>query len=249
MANENEQFDQQVHDALDRIELSEEAQDRMLANLLAARERTQEREAPSSEVPEKGERETKPDDAGAAEAKVIPVAPRRMPWLRWLPLAAVLVMAVVVVRVTSLGGKATNEQAVSVAAEDSASAPEESAKTVGEGSGEAAEDPVATSEMMALDAAADGAAEYESGWPAGLVEVYPRITLEDGTTLTALRDAEFVDEVDSERVGELVAAGTATPFDSAESVPCEVYRLVNEDDAYAVRYEGEQTYWHCTPVE
>ncbi len=243
MANENELFDQQIHDAFDRIELSEEAQERMLANLLAAQERTQVREAPADAEPfEVAEKAAEPH-----EAEVIPVPPRRMPWQRWLPLAAALVLALVVVRVASLGGKASSEQSVGAAAADSAVVQEESAKSLGE-----AEESVTADELaspMVYDAEAEDVAELESTWPVGLVETYPRITLEDGTVLTALRDAQFVDEVDSERVGELVATGTAAPFDATDGVSCEVYRLLNEDDAYAVRYEGEETFWYCTPSE
>ena len=243
MANENELFDQQIHDAFDKVELSEEAQDRMLAILLAAQERTQVREVPADAEPSEAAARV----AEPGEAEVIPVPPRRMPWQRWLPLAAVLVLAIVVVRVTSLGGKAASEQSVGAAAADSAVAPGESAKSLGEAEESATANELAS--PTAYDAEAEDVDELESTWPVGLVETYPRITLEDGTVLTALRDAQFVDEVDSERVGELVATGTATPFDATESVPCEVYRLLNEDDAYAVRYEDEETFWRCTPSE
>lgn len=243
MANENELFDQQIHDAFDRIELSEEAQGRMLANLLAAQERMQAREVPADvEPPVVAEKDSDP-----GEAEVIPVPPRRMPWQRWLPLAAVLVLAVVVVRVTSLGGMASSEQSAGATAADSAIVPGDSAKSMGEAEESATADELAA--PTAYDAEADAIAELEPNWPVGLVETHPRITLEDGTVLTALRDAQFLDEVDSERVGELVATGAATPFDATESVPCEVYRLLNEDDAYAVRYEGEETFWRCVPYE
>ena len=103
-----------------------------------------------------------------------------------------------------------------------------------------------TTEGADLDAGAEEFSAVER-----TVDTCPSIRLEDGTRLTALRDGITIDEVDAERVGELLGKGSAAAFDAPDGeagVPCEVFRLVDETDAYAVRYEGEETFWRCTPL-
>lgn len=164
MADENRQFDQQVHDAFERIELSDDAQERILANLLAAQEtrlsggdqrqgiplEESRKEAVVQEMAERVERFEIPSDADdgkaaeeqadAIEGAVVPFNRRRFGWRMLLPLAAVLAVAVVVVQATNLsgGGKATSEAVVapqSVASSES----KEYADAVAEDAGSADE--------------------------------------------------------------------------------------------------------------
>jgi hypothetical protein len=167
-----------------------------------------------------------------------------------LPLAAVLALVAVVVRVTDLNHGTSRPDTIMATSSEKSSEPEAQATS---------EDAVVADEVNALEMEAPlaegagidagAAAAEEFSVAERMVDVCPRIRLEDGTLLTALRDGISVDEVDAGRVGELLGRGSATAFDAPTSevgVPCEVFRLLDEADAFAVRYEGEETFWRCT---
>ena len=251
MADENRQFDQQVHDAFERIELSDDAQERILANLLAAQEtrlsggdqrqgiplEESRKEAVVQEMAERVERFEIPSDADdgkaaeeqadAIEGTVVPFNRRRFGWRMLLPLAAVLAVAVVVVQATNLsgGGKATSEAVVapqSVASSES----KEYADAVAEDAGSADEaealgvensaQTMGQSDSVELDMAEEAPMAAEEATALTSVDYYPRVTLEDGTRLTALRDGLYTEEVPSDEVGELVGKAVASSFDDPQ---------------------------------
>ena len=164
MADENRQYEQQVHDAFERIELSDDAQERILANLLAAQEtrlsgRDQRqgmplegsrKEAVVQETAERVDRFEIPSDADdgkaaeeqadAIEGAVVPFNRTRFGWRMLLPLAAVLAVAVVVVQATNLlGGRKATSEAVVASQSEASSETKEFADTVVEDVGSADE--------------------------------------------------------------------------------------------------------------
>lgn len=270
MADERKLFDQRIHDAYEAVEPSPEVQERMLANLLAAQgnerrqagaERTQTAPAPAiGTTSRRAQSETSPRPAtsghrrsGGRHTVRKTVAPRRRsPWRVVLPLAAVLALVAVVVRVTGLNHGTSRPDAIIATSSEKSSEPE--AQAVSEDA-VVADEPTVESNALEMEAPLAEGADMDAG-AAGefseterMVDVCPRIRLEDGTLLTALRDGISVDEVDAGRVGELLGRGTAAAFDAPadeSGVSCEVFRLLDEADAFAVRYEGEETFWRCT---
>lgn len=266
MANERELFDQRIHDAYEAVEPSPEAQERMLANLLAAQgdarrragvERTQTAPAPATDATSRrAKTKVSPRPAtsdrrrsgGRHQVKKTVASQRRSPWRVVLPLAAVLALVAVVVRVTDLNHGTSRPDTIMATSSEKSSEPE--AQAVSEDA-VVADGPTVESNALEMEAPlAEGAAGEFSGTER-MVDVCPRIRLEDGTLLTALRDGISVDEVDAGRVGELLGRGTAAAFDAPADeagVSCEVFHLLDEADAYAVRYEGEETFWRCTSL-
>ncbi len=244
MADTDELLDQQVHDAFERIELGGEAQDMMLANLLSA----QSARTGVDDVPSSGDAA----DAGSG-ADVIPFVPRRPRWRALLPVAAVLVAALVVVRIGMMSGLGQS-QAASDAGIGLTAMPSEDKALVEEGATAGASNDMAVGDMDAeeefsaeevmLDAAPEAATERELT----TVDLCPLIELADGRRLSALVDGLYTVEVDAGGVGESVGEATARPFDSDEGVACTVYRLT-DGDGYAVQYDGEDTFWRCDVID
>lgn len=243
MADTDELLDQQIHDAFERIELSEEAQDRMLAKLL---------EAQGERAVAMGEPQPATSQEADSSIDVVPFTPRR-PWHRVvLPLAAVLVAALVVVRIGMGLGAGSSQAASDAGVEFAATASEDKALAEGgvsldttNGSTVDAPDVAeeAVPEALMLDAAPEAAMEE-----LGSVDLCPLITLADGTRLTALVDGLYTVEVDAEEVGDPVGEATARPFDSDEGVACTVYRMAGSD-GFAVQYEGESSFWQCVAID
>lgn len=120
MSDEDKTFDRKIHDAYEGVRLSEDAQDRMLASLLSAQRERREailandgdaaiEAGPSrtATIPHGGAaakptvRDTKADSADKSNARRSQAAPdarRRVPWKVVLPLAAALLVGIVVVR-------------------------------------------------------------------------------------------------------------------------------------------------------
>ena len=248
MSGMHDPFDQRIHDAYDRIELSEDAQDRMLANLMAAQARKQFHEVPSTSTEfESPTQATIATDSRDPRKESDNHKTRKRGGMRtWLPRAAAVVAVLVVVSVVggSLWGGASSPMVASSGANDAKSTEalsedmmvvEESAA---EADGEASPD---ESVGYAADAAASNEAEELQ-----LVDLYPRIVLEDGTQFTTLVDGMYTTEVNASEVGERVGSATASPFDSTDTVACEVYRLLDDPDGYAVRYADQESYWYCS---
>lgn len=224
MAMTDDQLAQQVHDAYEKIELSDDAQDRMLSALLAASD-TKQAEPSAEHNPARR----------TAKGRVIQM-PKRGGLKRWMPIAAALVAALVVVQigVLTMGGGSRETQA------DLASKSEEPMAV------DSFE--VNASDGVALETAAPQEGEAKSDSAASevvgsseapaMVEDYPLIALSDGTELVAR--PEQVDLVDT---GDLLEETTARSVDGERSVACRVYELV--DGGYAVSYESEDTYWLC----
>jgi len=272
MSERDELFDQRIHDAYEQIELSEEAQSRMLANLMAAqalRERENGGQAEQTQAVQPdvvGVPVRKTAGTGPAHFRRVQPAPKRKNWRLILPLAAVLLAAVVVVTLQPWKPKssynkveAAPEKSVTDLTEEMplAEGPaEEKATAADEAEAEASD----TNDFYELDDA-DGAAAEEGAllasesndaggaYTLGLVDEYPLVTLKDGTALTALVDATSTVEVSVDRVGKQVGEAKASSFEGGETVRCTVFSLVDDTAAYAVRYEGEQTYWYCTPLD
>lgn len=248
MSDTNKLFDQHIHDAYERVELSGDAQERMLAALLAAQaERAEAAAKPAERIapvaaPTATQEETEQEaraDGEPAQVELTAVPRRRRVLPAWAALAAALLVATIVVRVSGVMDGWGSGSA------DSAAAPAESAAT-DEGvsyDAESLEDKEnrSISEEMAPQTDAD----VTSAEPTA-VELYPSITLADGTHLTALEDSLYPRELDASQVGDSLGEATATSFDPGKEVTCEVFALVDDSTAFAVRYPGEDTYWRCT---
>lgn len=254
MEERDQLFDQRIHDAYESVSLSDEAQDRMLANLLAA-QATRSAGKPADE----GAPEARVDEPrrASAPAHMKPqlveggtAAPKRRGWRVVLPLAAVLLVAVAIVQVTALRSQEAMMAAPSAAEMEAIS---DGGAAAGSGDVSAkseSADAAPLAEEEAYDMVADNAEEGDLGAKAlQAADWYPRITLGDDTILTTLIDGMDTVEVSADRVGKSVGAAKAQPFDTAETIACEVFELTDEAGAYAVRYEGEQSYWYCVPLE
>lgn len=224
MAMTDDQLAQQVHDAYEKIELSDDAQDRMLAALLAASDAKQ--VEPS--VDHNPARRT-------TKGQVLQM-PKRSGLKRWLPIAAALVAALIVVQigVLTIGGGSGESRA------DMAPKSEESMAV--DSFEENDSDSVAfeTTAPQEEEAKADSAASevVGSSEAPAMAEAYPIIALSDGTELMARPE-----QVDLVETGDMLEETTARSIDGEQSVACRVYELV--DGGYAVSYEDEDAYWLC----
>lgn len=267
MTERDELLDRRVHDAYESIELSDEAQDRMLANLLAAQQRKMEtgspvadgdtlQEPPTSDLVDAGT-QWEPGPAQAPQGKVVRV--------RWIPMA----IAATVIGAVVAGGFAwsilssSSEPTESVmyanetempnlVEEDASSAKDGTSADVPHFSGRDMKD-----EDVAADTAADPTvrerAEYNSPGSDDSqqesVHKYPLITLEDGTKYQVVQNGVIAGEVDAAEVGELVGAAMAADDSYEGTVACKVYRVKNASEVFAVRYDGEESYWYCEPLD
>lgn len=224
MAMTDDQLAQQVHDAYEKIELSDDAQDRMLAALLAASDAKQ--VEPS--VDHNPARRT-------TKGQVLQM-PKRSGLKRWLPIAAALVAALIVVQIGVLtigGGSGESRADMAPKSEESIAADSFDVN---------ASDSVAfeTAAPQEGEAKTDSAASevVDSSEVSVMVGDYPLITLSDGTELVARPE-----QVDLVETGDLLEETTARSVDGEQSVTCRVYVLVG--GGYAVSYEGEDAYWLC----
>lgn len=247
MEAKRDMFDQQIHDAYEQVSLSDEAQERMLAQLLAAQQRSEQPEGADHEARAVAAATTQPR---SAEADVVPFAAHKRKRRSWLPIAASIVVALVVVgsaATIALGPSGAENSNTTLAVS------EKVAESVGSVDAAGAEQEDAVSEESApLDAGSEAATEEtlaaESDYAETLqaVDLYPSITLEDGTRFTALVEGMYTTQIEPDVVGEQVGVGAATPFDAPDSIGCTVYRLTDDPEGFAVRYDGEDTYWYCT---
>lgn len=252
--DEHRMFDQQIHDAFERVTLSDEAQERMLGTLLVAQAARREEPAPAPTVPPA----TAPAPVAFREVPATPAA--RAPRVRrhlpaWLPLAAVAACVFVVVGVVGVVGGVSKQAETSPAVAFEEAASEDAGAAEDKATLDLSEDEAEPDAFVTNDTAAGAAGESLAAMPdevaeeavqLQLVDLYPRITLDDGSTYTALVDGMYTTEVEPEAVGARVGAGQASPFDADDAVPCEVFELTDDADAFVVRYEGEETYWYCT---
>ena len=274
MSEKDMMLDQQVHDAFEGIRMSDEAQDRMLGALLAAQaQRAGEgdirtdapeatvRRAPTQQEDERPAQATRPaqrrSKAAHLKMKVDGTKPARR-WSTWkmvLPLAAVLVVGAVVIRmqmVQSAEFSRANEIMEPTATEKTLSAESATGAMADEAvSDDAAEDMAFEAEEYSAET--EGMVEPlapevigSGGTPGSKAGLYPRIKMADGTLLTALVEGDHAEEVDAARVGTSLGKAQASPFDVDEPIDCEVFSLVDDPDGFAVRFEGEQGYWYCT---
>lgn len=225
MTMTDDQLAQQVHDAYEKIELSDDAQDRMLAALLAA----------SSDTTQTEPRVDRRSSRHATKGQVVQM-PKRHGLRRWLPIAAALVAALIVVQIGVLtigGGSGESRADMAPKSEESIAADSFDVN---------ASDSVAfeTAAPQEGEAKADSAASevVDSSEVSAMVEDCPLITLSDGTELVARPE-----QVDVVETGDLLEETTARSVDGEQSVACRVYELVG--GGYAVSYEGEESYWLC----
>ena len=211
-------FDQQIHDAYERVELSEEASERMLAQLLAAQGQAAERAGADGDA----------QSQEPQQAQVVRLPSKRRGIPVWLPVAAAVLAALVIVRVSGLTSSKNTEYAQTVAVQQEERAEEAVSNDMAEGEALVAEGAVA------LDYAAPS-----------LAELYPLVTLSDGTLLTTCEEGQYPVEVDEADLGASIGAAVASTRDTDERLACEVFELADEPGAYAVRYEGEESYWRC----
>ncbi len=223
MAMTDDQLTQQVHDAYEKIELSDDAQDRMLSALLAASDAKQ------------AEQNTDYDPARRATKGQVMQMPKRSGLKRWLPIAAALVAALIVVQigVLTIGGSSGESRA------DMAPKSEESMVADSFEMNASDSATLETAAPQQEDKADSAASEVvRSSEVPAMVEAYPLITLSDGTELVARPE-----QADLVETGDLLEEATARSADGEQSVTCRVYKLVG--GGYAVSYEDEETYWLC----
>lgn len=228
MTDRDELLDSQVHDAYERIELSDEAQERIATALRAAQGRAAPEEAGEDRAAQGGGR--------VAQDEPLRMGGRRGTWQRWLPLAAAIAAVAILLRV----GLSPSEKLASMDGATDASLSQERTEGLAEAP-EISEDLVDGEDAEAQEP--EGAAGESVGEPSA--ERFPDITLGDGTILTTMAGGG-AQELDPAEVGGLVADATARSADGQESLACEVYELVG-GEGYAVRYGGEQGYWRCGP--
>ncbi len=224
MAMTDDQLAQQVHDSYEKIELSDDAQDRMLAALLAA-----------SDAKQAEQNANRGPSRRTTKGRVTQM-PKRQGLKRWMPIAAVLLAALVVVQVGVLTvGNHSGETRADMA-------PKSEESIVADSFEVNASDGVAfeTAAPQEGEAKADSAAseDVDSSEVSVMVGDYPLITLSDGTELVARPE-----QVDLVETGDLLEETTARSVDGEQSVTCRVYELVG--GGYAVSYEGEEAYWLC----
>lgn len=271
MSDESKTFDQQIHDAYESIELDANAQERMLANLLAAQaERAQEPsdESATPEPPSTTREATTPAAATtrAAEPDAVPslraVGPgqdasrkaepaasprRRNVWKIALPLAAVLLVAVVVIRLQvpvaneaataafpsadKSGGTATDEaymeteeSAAAVDAEATGASPEASAEAT-EGNN------VTSGGNTKTDAGATtnaGATEGQSTVKPDATETFALTGASDTTDGDAATELDYAAESDAGTASEEAKGSTETP--SSSTTPATNYPTITLSD-------------------
>jgi hypothetical protein len=224
MAMTDDQLAQQVHDAYEKIELSDDAQDRMLAALLAA-----------SDAKQAEQNADRGPSTRTTRGQVIQM-PKRSGLKRWMPIAAVLLAALVVVQVGVLTvGNHSGETRADIAPKSEESMAADSFE-VNASDSVAFETAAPQEEEVKADSAASEV--VDSSAVSSTVGDYPFITLSDGTELVARPE-----QVDVVETGDLLEETTARSVDGEQSVACRVYKLV--DGGYAVSYEGEDAYWLC----
>ena len=226
MTREDKLFGRQIHDAYESVELSDEAQDRILANLLAARGARQESQAEVSEE----ERE---------------VEVHRLPWRRgrwaFLPVAAGLVAALAVVQIGTLTFResgSSHAYSIERSKDEESSASESVAYDVAEETDAAADMAASAAPQADEERISSEEAESAESMRVPLPDFYPDVTTRDGLTFTARAE-----QVDASRVKWELGDAVASSPDGQELVACTVYELV--DGGHAVRYDEDDRYWLC----
>ena len=236
---DDERLEQLVRGAFERMEPAPEAQDRMLAAILAHAEDS--------------------EDARREGFKVLETKrPRRRPWLIALPAAACLVIALVVGS-GMLGGGASKGAAdsSSVAAgaydggapESEEAAPEAAAGTDAGG--------VAYSTLVTNDGAkvttegpaeaeADAFAEEEALAEEDAYAPFVSVVLPDGTVLVPVEGAEplFDDDECGTQLGEFVAT-----LPNGDEEPCEVWERAGVEGEWLVRPSSLNGMWRAVAQE
>lgn len=279
MTDSMEQFDRDIYDAYNRIEMDEMTQNRMLNNLLSAQRQHEADEldktavAPQQPYAEDLEKtvvapplKTRANSQAAAArteraAHVAPVAApqrKRPAWQVWLPIAAVVTAALVVVGVRFVGNPMQSANVNSESVEMQSETSEDVAKMTGNSPKVTDSQVSYDAESMAEESPAAGEADsaavtdYVEGTDTAPSEEYSQvpatfsqITLDDGTQLTVLQTEGGPVAVDTNLLGDLVGQGVATsPDGSADSaVSCEIYQIQGDPDSFAACYEG--AYWLC----
>ena len=238
-------FDQQIHDAFEHVTLSDEAAESMLGRLMAAQAQREEQEAAST-APQL----TVIEGGRHRKAEAAPTAPRKGGWWRWLPLAASVAVAFVVLGAVGTG--LFSPKGSTQASTDTlpvAKSTDEQEELLATGT---TEESVSYDTEVQLNATPDEAIEESAAADTAegmyLVDLYPSITLADGSRYTALVEGMYTSQIEDEAVGPLVDVGSATPFDATDEVACTVYELLDDPDGFAVQYDGEDTYWYCTKL-
>lgn len=278
MTDATDQFERDIYNAYDRIEMDEMTQNRMLNNLRSTQRQREAEEldktavAPQQPYVEDLEKtvvapplKTHANSMATAArperaAHVAPVASpqrKRPGWQVWLPIAAVVTAALIVVGVRFVASPMNSATVNSDSMEAKSEASEDAARMT-EASPTATESQVSydaesmADESYAGESDAVAVTDYVEGTDTAPSEEYSRvpatfsqITLDDGTQLTVLQTDGGPVAVDTNLLGDLVGEGVATnpdePTDSA--VSCEIYQIQGDPDTFAACYEG--AYWLC----
>ena len=279
MTDSTDQFERDIYDAYNRIEMDKMTQNRMLNNLLSAQKQHEADEldktavAPQQPYAEDLEKtvvapplKTHTTSRATTErieraAHVAPaVAPQRKrpAWQVWLPIAAVVTAALIVVGMRFVAGPMhqadVNSESVMAQSEASEDAAKMTNATPTATESQVSYDAESMAEESSAAAEADSAAvtDYVEGTDTAPSEEYSQvpatfsqITLDDGTQLTVLQTDGGPVAVDTNLLGDLVGEGVATsPDGSADSsVSCEIYQIQGDPDSFAACYEG--AYWLC----
>ena len=282
MTDSTEQFNQQVHDAYERVEMDEATQNRMLKTLLAAQaqregvEETQLLPKAPADVPATrllpktpaampATQVAQPRRHAASHAQVDAYPRKRPAWKVWLPLAAVVAAALIVVRITtsSMFGAKTDSNATVAQTEMSATAESDAQKVSDVATGTSTSEESYASVAPVSETSAEEADVVEDGSVPD-AEVIPReetsfgfdasnppaATLDDGTSLSLVLNGTEPVAVDAGLVGELVGTGTLSSGPSGDaSYSCEVYQIAGDEASFALvspLTNGE--YWLCSQV-
>ncbi len=248
MDGRDDQLKQQVFDAFGSVSMNEEAQLRILSNLKDRQAQLADErenvEAPKTTALPRAQAASE-CEADAHLAEVVQVPRRKSLALRLLPLAAVLAVAIVVVRMVAMPSPRydiPSESAVAVTEQTKDTA--DSAEGLGV-------DSVAEGEAydVASDEGASLSSEESEPRIMSTVDLYPIVEMDDGTVLSVLIDGLYTQQLDVSQVGNLIGTAVARPSDAGDTVDCKVFRLVDDTEGYAVCYEGEDTYWYCVRVD
>ena len=228
---DDERLEQLVRGAFERMEPAPEAQDRMLAAILAHAENS--------------------EDARREGFKVLETKrPRRRPWLIALPAAACLVIALVVGSGMLGGGAskgAADSSSVAAGAYDGgAPESEEAAPEALEYSTDGATTGTLGLAKEPAEAEADAFAEEEALAEEDAYAPFVSVVLPDGTVLVPVEGAEPLFDYDEcgTQLGEFVAM-----LPNGDEEPCEVWERAGVEGEWLVRPSSLNGMWRAVAQE
>ena len=244
--SDDERLDELVREAYERMSPTPEAEDRMLAALLAHADGATE----GANEQAKAERQLTVVEGSKA------VRGRRRPWLVALPAAACLVLALVVGRFVTQGSGSAAPKAADAAAEsvEAEMAVEEAAPeaVAGTDAGGVAYSTLVTNDEAKVttegpaEAEADAFAEEEALAEEDAYAPFVSVVLPDGTVLVPVEGAEPLFDYDEcgTQLGEFVAT-----LPNGDEEPCEVWERAGVEGEWLVRPSSMNGMWRAVAQE